>query len=431
MGSVVQSGATEDNRSVSVVVPALNEAQWLPLLLNCLAAQTRVPDEVIVADADSTDDTAEIARQHGAVVVRGGRPGVGRNAGAAVARSDLVMFLDADARPEPDFIATALREFADRGLDAATAPIRAVEDDLQYQLAFVLSEAYLRAVRPLSPHAVGLCILVDRKVHERVGGFDESLVLGEDHDYARRVARIGRFRVLRSVKAKTSMRRVRKEGRGQYFRVVLGSELRTLARRPIRKLPDGYEFGAYEADESPRPCAGTGEGNGPATGQAVVGNSGRRHRSGDDLSRRRRSGRGSAQVGRGPARSPPVARRGRGRCRGGLCGCGREQDPLRAPLRPVHVGRCRGRQRRCRRRLGQGGHPRGCRRDLRVPRGPGRSSDDSVPQARCPGSPRHPPQVLRGGQGAHRRLQRPDLPQRDVPHRTIGSHRQAVRRRIR
>lgn len=255
MGSGAEVGLTGDSRRLSVIVPALNEARWLPILLGCLASQTRPPDEVIVADADSTDETVEVARQHGAVVVRGGRPGVGRNAGAAVATGDLIMFLDADARPEPDFIAKALDEFADRRLVAATAPIRAVEDDLGYQFAYVLSEAYLRAIRPLCPHAVGLCILVDRTIHERVGGFDESLVLGEDHDYARRVSRLGKFRVLRTVKAKTSSRRIRKEGRGQYIRVLVGSELRTLAGRPIRRLPDGYEFGAYEGDEAhvPKP----------------------------------------------------------------------------------------------------------------------------------------------------------------------------------
>lgn len=67
--------------TISVVVPALNEAAYLPNLLEALAAQTRPANEVIVADAGSTDGTPEIARRYGARVVKGGSPAAGRNAG--------------------------------------------------------------------------------------------------------------------------------------------------------------------------------------------------------------------------------------------------------------------------------------------------------------------------------------------------------------
>ena len=84
---------------LSVIIPALDEAECLPGLLDSLAAQDRRPDEVIVADAGSTDGTAEIAAARGALVVPGGRPAAGRNAGAGAARGDLFLFLDADVVP--------------------------------------------------------------------------------------------------------------------------------------------------------------------------------------------------------------------------------------------------------------------------------------------------------------------------------------------
>ncbi|MBI5350419.1 MAG: glycosyltransferase, partial [Chloroflexi bacterium] len=95
---------------LSVIIPALNEAATLPQLLHALNHQTRKPDEIIVADAGSKDDTRQIACDHGASVVDGGLPAVGRNAGAAAATGDIFLFLDSDVLPRPTFIARALKE---------------------------------------------------------------------------------------------------------------------------------------------------------------------------------------------------------------------------------------------------------------------------------------------------------------------------------
>lgn len=245
----MRSSGHADPRTVTVVVPALNEAELLPVLLQGLAAQTRPPDQVIVADAGSTDGTPDLARDAGAAVVPGGMPPVGRNAGAAIATTDLLLFLDADVTPGPDFVERLLSEFSERRLEVATAPLVPVDDSPGLRFAYVLTGGYLHAIAPVSPHAVGACIVVTRALHEKIGGFDESLALGEDHDYARRAARAGRYGVLRRVRVPVSMRRLRKEGAVRYARVLLSSELRTLAGRPVHHLPPGYEFGTYRHDD--------------------------------------------------------------------------------------------------------------------------------------------------------------------------------------
>jgi glycosyltransferase involved in cell wall biosynthesis len=242
---------------VSVVVPTLNEAQRLPGLLDRLAQQSRLPDEIIVADAGSVDGTADLARDYGATVVRGGTPSAGRNAGAAAATCDLIMFMDADGEPDSDFVAKALDEFERRDLSMATAPIRAIEPGIGYRLAFWLYEAYIRMVQGFSPHAMGPCMLVERGVHERMGGFDESLALAEDAEYARRAARHGRYGVLRDVRVPTLMRRVHRVGLGHTARVIWYSEVRNLAGIPIRSLPFAYEFGVIDDGAAKR---GSGDG---------------------------------------------------------------------------------------------------------------------------------------------------------------------------
>ncbi|HET8927127.1 MAG TPA: glycosyltransferase family A protein [Microbacterium sp.] len=99
--------------TVSVVIPSLNDAQMLKHCLDALAAQTRAPDEVIVVDNGSTDDTAEVARAVGARVVEEPRRGVLRAtaAGFDAAAGDIIGRLDADSRPAPGWVARLEERF--------------------------------------------------------------------------------------------------------------------------------------------------------------------------------------------------------------------------------------------------------------------------------------------------------------------------------
>lgn len=233
--------------SLTVVIPTLNEEQRLPSLLSKLAVQTRRPDCIIVADARSTDRTRELAEKTGATVVDGGKPAVGRNAGAAAATTDLVLFLDADDDPDPGWIERAVAEFVDRGLDVASTTIEPVEHDPMTEFSCDVVNAYLQLMQYVQPHAPGFCILVRRQLHERIGGFDVSLALAEDHDYAQRAGQVGKFRILRNAPMRTSMRRVEKEGLVRMAFIVVYTELFVLSGVPIKRIPFEYEFGSFEA----------------------------------------------------------------------------------------------------------------------------------------------------------------------------------------
>ncbi|SDR79692.1 Glycosyl transferase family 2 [Paraoerskovia marina] len=109
--------------TISVVVPARDDAEALDRCLALLAQQDLAPVEVIVVDNASSDGTADVARRWGAEVVCETTVGIPAAAAAGydAARGDVIARLDADSRPGRDWVSTAARRLAaDPGLEAVT-----------------------------------------------------------------------------------------------------------------------------------------------------------------------------------------------------------------------------------------------------------------------------------------------------------------------
>jgi len=100
--------------AVTVVLPCLNEAESLPVVL----AAIPVGYHCMVVDNNSTDDTAAVARRHGAEVVTESRPGYGAavHAGVMAARTPLVAVLDGDGSLDPADLPRLVAEL-ERGAD--------------------------------------------------------------------------------------------------------------------------------------------------------------------------------------------------------------------------------------------------------------------------------------------------------------------------
>lgn len=108
--------------TVSVVIPVHDDAAELRRCLELLAVQTVAPDEIVVVDNASTDDSAAVAREFGARVVPEPRLGIPPAAatGYDAARGDVIARLDADSRPGPEWIAEVRRAMANPRVDAVT-----------------------------------------------------------------------------------------------------------------------------------------------------------------------------------------------------------------------------------------------------------------------------------------------------------------------
>lgn len=223
------------DRTVSVVVPTLNEEAYLPTLLESLVRQTHPVHQLIVADACSTDRTREIASAAGALVVEGGHPGVGRNEGARHATGEWLLFLDADVELPPTALEQAFEEIHDERLDSASCWFVPTSDDTFLRFNHWLSSHYFRLTSRLGwPHSIGAFLLVRRRKHEEVGGFDLTIQVAEDQDYVRRLARAGRYRFIRRPVVAIAARRFEAEGSLAMSLKWLGIELHRLVLGEIR-----------------------------------------------------------------------------------------------------------------------------------------------------------------------------------------------------
>jgi glycosyltransferase involved in cell wall biosynthesis len=235
----------------SIIIPTYNEAELLPALLGDIREQRAITHEVIVADAQSTDNTREVARAGGARVVEGGMPAAGRNAGAAEAEGDFLVFLDADVRIPKTFLRNALSEMRARELAVATCPVRPLSKLTTDKIIHNFANLFIRMNQRTDPHAPGYCILMRRNVFQAIGGFDESLKVAEDHDLVKRAAEKGPFRVLSSTFVRVDVRRFEKEGRLWY---ALKTIKVALYRATVGEIGEDdsvveYEFGDFTEDD--------------------------------------------------------------------------------------------------------------------------------------------------------------------------------------
>lgn len=232
--------------AISIVIPTLNEAEYLPKLLDSIKKQTFQDFEIIVADAGSKDGTVEAAEKYDALVVAGGMPGVGRNRGAKVANGDLLFFFDADVLLPPDFLQSAYDEMQGNNIDLATCEFWPQSEYRLDKLMFQFSNLIVKLNASINPRAAGFCIFISRRLFRQVNGFDESLKLAEDHDLVERAAKHRSLKVLSSTSLTVSIRRLTKEGRFSLLEKYFQVEWHLLTKGKVREDIVEYEFGNFE-----------------------------------------------------------------------------------------------------------------------------------------------------------------------------------------
>ena len=234
-----------DNK-LSIIIPTFNEEKYLPRVLESIQKQDYQNYEVIVADANSKDNTVKIAKRCGCRITEGGLPATGRNNGAKIAKGSILLFLDADVVLPRHFLARTVSEFIGRRADVATCFMRPLTNKKTDVALHQIANYYMRITRKVYPHATGCCIFSKKGIHKRIRGFNGELKLAEDHDYIRRATKIGCFKILSSETIPVSVRRFDKDGRlnvsAKYFLVELYGLIKGDIKSDIFNYKFGYDY---------------------------------------------------------------------------------------------------------------------------------------------------------------------------------------------
>jgi len=210
---------------ISIIIPTRNEEKIIERTLSQFKNSMTIPHEIIVSDGNSTDKTLDIARRYNAKIVLWDKPGVrqtfgqAKNAGAAVASGEFLLFMDADVvlqNPRAD-LEKILTKFASvPTLGALSVPLKVRPEYAQLRDYFFIEPLnwwYLISNNVFNfATASGEFQMFRADLFRKVGGFNEKLVAGEDNDVFHRMSKVGKFTIFAGVYAYHSCRRPHKIG---------------------------------------------------------------------------------------------------------------------------------------------------------------------------------------------------------------------------
>jgi glycosyltransferase involved in cell wall biosynthesis len=184
------------NLTVTAAIPVYNGAEFIGPTVESLLTQSRPAEEIIVIDDGSTDQTAEICLQYPVRLSKHGENrglAVARNSALKQANSDLIVFIDSDARAANDLLLRLAGAYTDPeiggvGGQGIESNIHSVADRWRRAHA---SQSHGKKERGVD-HLFGLCMSYRLAVIREVGGFNpEFRTNGEDVDVGLRIKAAG------------------------------------------------------------------------------------------------------------------------------------------------------------------------------------------------------------------------------------------------
>lgn len=207
---------------VSVIIPTLNEEKNILKTLRAIKAQKfKGVVEIIVADGGSEDKTTVLARRYADKIVTEHTKTIaaGRQAGADVAEGEILIYTDADAVPQKDWLQKIVDAFDKKEVVAAygwIVPLHGNKIEVFILKYLALIVAYFSSIIGWD-YLAGSNMAIRKTAFEKVGGMNIHLTTAEDIDIIKRVRKIGKVVFVPGAIVKYSMRRIRNWGYRKYF----------------------------------------------------------------------------------------------------------------------------------------------------------------------------------------------------------------------
>ncbi len=217
---------------ISVIIPTLNEEKYIERTLKALKTQDYEGKyEIIAADGMSKDDTVKIARKYVDKVIIAEKKGIaaGRNAGANIAKGEILLFIDADTMLLFNALSEISKAFRNKKIVGATCPIIPLTPKLNFLFFYWSLNRYVKSsIKKKKPKVAGICCAYRKSTFEKVGGFDEKLETYEDMDLSGRISKFGKIAFVEGTLALTSVRRLKAWGTAKVVGKYATSHIRYL-----------------------------------------------------------------------------------------------------------------------------------------------------------------------------------------------------------
>ena len=208
---------------ISVIIPTYLEEKNVENCLKSVKSQNFDTNkiEIVVVDSDSFDKTKVVSKKYADKIINLEERGVGkaRNIGAKVAKSEILLFLDADTILDSNFISEMWRSFSDPNVVCVSGAVMGLEklgiiadlyNFLHYGLLNMIAMISTRFGFSLFP---SVCCACRKSMYDQVGGYEEHLAVGEDILLSLKMRKVGKCLLNRKAVAYTSIRRIKKNGR--------------------------------------------------------------------------------------------------------------------------------------------------------------------------------------------------------------------------
>jgi glycosyltransferase involved in cell wall biosynthesis len=237
---------------LTVIIPTLNEEKFLPKLLKDLVNQKEKDFEVIIPDGYSQDKTEDCVQSFKKNLnlqffsTRLKNVAAQRNHGAEKASGDYLVFLDADARIGPTFL-KRIKNSIKKNKGLLFLPYLIPDKDYKaYKTLFDLGNMFVEFSQNMpKKFSMGGTIIIESNFFKRIGGFDETLFISEDHELIQRAAGWGvHAKFIKEARASFSLRRMKKEGQLKFFyKYFIAASSRLFINEEIKNKVFEYEMG--------------------------------------------------------------------------------------------------------------------------------------------------------------------------------------------
>ena len=176
---------------ISVIIPTFNESACIEGLIYYLKKNASNPIEVIVSDAGSTDNTLQIAKHAGAIVLLSPQKGraAQMNYGTSMAKGNIYYFVHADSFPPKSFVED-IEAAVNNGYDAGRYQTKFLSDSLLLKF-----NAFFTRFNLFVCNGGDQTLFLNSSFFKQLNGFDETKTIMEDYDITQRIQKAGRYKI--------------------------------------------------------------------------------------------------------------------------------------------------------------------------------------------------------------------------------------------